>query len=138
MDHEALAGLSVIDESEILTAPYGAIVVDRTGEIQLYNRYESELAHLSEKNVVGKNFFHTIAPCTGVAAFEGRFLEFLEFDDTVSESFAYFFPFAHGDVNVLVTFVKREIGDAVVIVIQRVDEEVAAPLKDFYSPIFVG
>jgi hypothetical protein len=44
--------------------------------------------------VIGKSFFHHVAPCTAVAAFEGRFLEFLALDDLVSESFAYFFPFA--------------------------------------------
>jgi len=129
---EASAHMSVAD---LEIAPFGGIVVDRDGTIQQYNAYESSLAHLEQERVVGKNFFHHVAPCTAVAAFEGRFLEFLELDEVVSESFAYFFPFEHEEVHVLVTFVKRAGADTVLIVIERVDPETSAPLEDIYSAI---
>jgi photoactive yellow protein len=136
MDHAALAGLARLSAEDIDTAPFGAIVVDRDGTIEQYNAYEAELAQLVPERVIGKNFFHHVAPCTAKAAFEGRFLEFLVLDDVVSESFAYFFPFAHGDASVLVTFVKREDSESVLIVVERVDKATIAPLADIYSPIF--
>ena len=120
MDRARLEALAHMSDADLESAPFGVIVVDRDGIIEQYNAYESRLAHLERKRAVGKSFFHHVAPCTAVAAFEGRFLEFLEFDDVVSEGFAYFFPFAHEDVNVLVTFVKRAGADTVLIVIEVV------------------
>jgi photoactive yellow protein len=124
-----------MSDADVERAPFGGIVVDREGTIERYNAYESEMARLAPDRVIGKNFFHDVAPCTAVSAFEGRFLEFLELDDVASDSFAYYFPFTHGEVNVLVTFVKRELADSVLIVIQRVDAATIAPLQDIYSPI---
>jgi photoactive yellow protein len=135
MDREALEALALMSESELQVAPFGCIVVDYTGMIEHYNAYESRLADLAPERVIGKDFFHTVAPCTGVSAFEGRFLEFLELDDVVSDSFAYFFPFAHGDVNVIVSFIRRAVSESILIVIERVDEATAEPLIDIYSPI---
>jgi len=135
MDHAALSALARISEPEFQAAPFGGIIVDRTGKIEQYNAYESQLAQLAPERVIGKDFFHTVAPCTAVKAFEGRFYEFLELDDVVSESFAYFFPFAHEDANVIVSFVKRAGSESVLIVVERVDEAAAAPLQDCYSPI---
>jgi photoactive yellow protein len=135
MDRAALAALARFSDEELDSAPFGAVVVDEDGTIVRYNAYEAELAQLSPARVIGKSFFRKVAPCTAVAAFEGRFHEFLVLGDTVSDSFAYFFPFAHGDANVLVTFVKREVDENVLIVIQRVDKATIAPLADIYSPI---
>jgi photoactive yellow protein len=135
MDRAALAALARLSDDDLDQADFGAVVVDEDGTILRYNAYEAELAQLAPARVLGKNFFHHVAPCTAVAAFEGRFHEFLVLGDPVSDSFAYFFPFAHGDANVLVTFVKREVDDNVLIVIQRVDKATIAPLADIYSPI---
>jgi photoactive yellow protein len=118
MEHARLVHLAKMTDAEIEPAPFGGIVVDVTGTIELNNAYESTLAKLAAGRVLGKNFFHDVAPCTSVAAFEGRFLEFVASEEPASDSFAYFFPFTHGDANVLVAFVKRD-----------------APLEDFYSPI---
>jgi photoactive yellow protein len=135
MDSEALEATAYMSVADLEVAPFGGIIVQRDGTIEQYNVYETALAHLERERVVGKNFFHHVAPCTGNSAFEGRFLEFLEVDDVVSESFAYFFPFDHGEVHVLVTFVKRADADTVLIVIEPVDPETSAPLLDIYSVI---
>jgi photoactive yellow protein len=138
LDRAALAALAGVPFEELDRAPFGAIIVDPAGEIEQYNAFEAELAQLAPERVIGKNFFHHVAPCTAVAAFEGRFLEFLELDEAVSDSFAYFFPFAHGDASVLVTFVKRTEPDAYLIVVERVTRAAIAPLTDIYSPIIAG
>jgi len=51
--------------------PFGVIVVDRAGIILEYNAYESELAGLTRARVLGRNFFHDVAPCTALRDFEG-------------------------------------------------------------------
>ena len=135
MDQQQLLALASISDADFDVAPFGCVMVDKSGTIERYNRYESELAHLSPDRAVGRNFFHDVAPCTARRAFEGRFLEFVALGDVVSDSFAYFFPFAHGDANVLVTFVKLAARSSFLIVVQRVDEEIADPLKDIYSVI---
>jgi photoactive yellow protein len=135
MDPAALEATAQMSVAALETAEFGGIIVDRDGTIQQYNAYESSLAQLDAARVVGKNFFHEVAPCTANSAFEGRFLEFLELDDVVSESFAYFFPFKHGEVHVLVTLVKRTGAETVLIVIERVDPTTTAPLLDIYSVV---
>lgn len=135
MERKDLQALAHISDADLETAPFGIVVVDAVGTIERYNQYESDLSHLSAKSVIGKNFFKTVAPCTQVSAFEGRFKEFLALGDPLSDSFAYFFPFAHGDANVLVTFVRQDGTGSTLIVVERVDEAVIEPLVDFYSPI---
>jgi photoactive yellow protein len=135
MEHAQLSQLAYITNADLEPAPFGGVIVDGTGTISLYNAYESALANLSADRVIGKNFFLDVAPCTAVAAFEGRFLEFVASEEPVSDQFAYFFPFKHGSANVLVTFVKRAEPDSYLIVIERVEKERTAPLEDFYSPI---
>ena len=55
--------------------PFGAIRLDDQGIIQTYNIAESNLTGLLPNNVIGKNFFTEVAPCTNVKAFAGRFRE---------------------------------------------------------------
>lgn len=43
---------------------FGVVKVDNEGNVQIYNKYESEMAALDKEEVIGKNFFHQVAPCT--------------------------------------------------------------------------
>lgn len=99
--------------------PFGAIVVDGKGTIHEYNEYESRLSHLARTRVLGKNFFHDVAPCTGVQAFEGRMREFSRSKERVSESFDYFFPFVHGSATVEITFLRLPMADRFLIAVER-------------------
>jgi len=102
--------------------PLGAVVVDYVGTIVAYNQYEARMAHKDAQAVIGLNFFHDIAPCTAVKAFEGRMYEFIKSKERVSESFDYFFPFAHGSVDVTITFLKLAGKEQILIAIERVDK----------------
>ena len=51
--------------------PFGVIVVDRSGTILEYNTYETEMTGFSKERVLGRNFFHDVAPCTAIKEFEG-------------------------------------------------------------------
>ncbi len=101
--------------------PFGAIVVDPDGTICEYNEYETRLSHFAKEAVIGKNFFHDVAPCTAVHAFEGRMHDFLATSDQVSEKFDYFFPFLHGGVTVEITFLRLRHQGQVLIAIERAD-----------------
>jgi len=86
--------------------PFGVIVVDRAGTILEYNAYEHNLAGMGDRQIVGLNFFHDVAPCTALREFEGRFETFLDSADTSIEPFQFVFPFARGPQRVNVVFVR--------------------------------
>lgn len=88
------------------TLPFGVIVVDRRGNILEYNAYEREMAQMGDRPMVGRNFFHDVAPCTAIREFEGRFESFLDSQDTSIEPFQFIFPFARGPQRVGVIFVR--------------------------------
>lgn len=91
---------------DIDALPFGVIVVDRAGTILEYNVYESEMAGFSRDRVLGRNFFHDVAPCTAIKEFEGRFETFLTSHDTSIEPFEFVFPFLRGAQRVTILFVR--------------------------------
>ncbi len=93
-------------DADLDSLPFGVIVVDRTGTILEYNAYESNLAGLTRSRVLGRNFFHDVAPCTAIRDFEGRFTEFLTSPNTSIEPFEFEFPFASGPRRVSIVFVR--------------------------------
>lgn len=52
------------EPQRIDTLPYGAILLDRSGDIQRFNKVEATLSGLAEEKVLGRNFFSDIAPCS--------------------------------------------------------------------------
>jgi photoactive yellow protein len=106
--------------------PFGAIVVDLAGTIVAYNQYEARLARQERDAVIGKNFFRDVAPCTAVRTFEGRLLTFASGNQTVGERFNYFFPFAHGPVDVTISFIKLRGKDQVLIAVERIEAGAAS------------
>ncbi|GAC1538669.1 MAG: hypothetical protein NVS2B17_12910 [Candidatus Velthaea sp.] len=121
LDPERIWRLVDVGAAELDQLPFGAIVVDYTGGIIAYNQYEARLARKNREEVIGKNFFRDVAPCTAVQAFEGRMHSFVGAKDQVSESFDYFFPFAHGSVDVTITFLKLAGKNQILIAVERTD-----------------
>ncbi|TAE21664.1 MAG: PAS domain-containing protein [Candidatus Kapaibacterium sp.] len=68
-----LLSLSTLDRTKADAVDFGVVQVDETGIVQLYNKYESELAGIAPKDAEGKNFFTQVAPCTNNRLFFGRF-----------------------------------------------------------------
>ena len=106
---------------ELDALPFGAVVVDLAGSIVAYNQYEARSARKDRESVVGRNFFRDVAPCTAVQGFEGRLQAFVRSKKAVSERFNYFFPFAHGPVEVVITFLKLPGKDKILIAVERTD-----------------
>jgi photoactive yellow protein len=119
---ERLWRLVNLPAQELDEMPFGAIVVDYDGTIIAYNQYEARLARKDRDAVIGKNFFRDVAPCTAVQAFEGRMRTFVASKEQVSETFDYFFPFAHGSVDVTITFLKLVGKKQILIAVERTDK----------------
>lgn len=135
MDRVALAALVAISDEAFDAAPFGGIIVDHTGSIERYNASESSISNLPPERVIGKNFFHHVAPCTGVRNFEGRFRDFVASADVTSAGFTYYFPFSHGAFDVVVSFVKRTGTDTVLIVIERQAGPHVPDAENMYTPL---
>ncbi len=104
--------------------PFGVIVVDRSGTITEYNTYEAKMTGFSKERVLGRNFFHDVAPCTAIKEFEGRFADFLTSHATSVEPFEFTFPFAKGPQRVSIVFVRMNFDSerATICVARRGDE----------------
>ena len=63
---------------EIDGLAFGAIEVDSKGTILRYNAAEGDISGRDPSQMIGKNFFREVAPCTDTEAFEGRFREGVE------------------------------------------------------------
>ncbi len=118
-DEEALWRMVDVPFEQLDALPFGAIVVDFSGGVIAYNQYEARLARQERDAVVGRNFFRDVAPCTAVQAFEGRMQAFVRSKKRVSERFNYFFPFAHGAVEVTIMFLKLRGKDQLLIAVER-------------------
>lgn len=88
MDGEALNGL-----------PFGAIKVDEDGRILFYNKAESLLSGRAPERVIGRRFFHEVAPCTNMPSFYGRFVQAVV-REKAQVSFTFVFDFAMRPVRV--------------------------------------
>lgn len=84
--------------------PFGAIRLDRYGKVVAYNRRESLIARRKPESVIGKNFFHDIAPCTDVAAFRGR-LDAMPTNKPSTHVFDFEFDFPWGRRAVRIRFI---------------------------------
>lgn len=72
--------------------PYGVIVVNQGGTVIFYNAREEQIAGRQKSDVIGKNFFTEVAPCTQVGEFYGRFSETMESVGGIA-NFHFRFPF---------------------------------------------
>lgn len=75
--------------------PFGAIELDPAGTVLSYNKAEERLAGRTRADVVGKNFFRDIAPCTRVRRFLGAFEVGVE-RKQLNEVFDFTFHFPAG------------------------------------------
>jgi photoactive yellow protein len=117
---DSVERLATMTDDEVNELPYGFLILDHEGRVQLYNRYESRMSRLPPERVLGRSWFHEIAPCTRVDAFFGRFQRLVNAPDVTSERFAFRFHFLHGAQDVLVELTRAPAGtDQVYMTVQR-------------------
>ncbi len=83
---------AIEDEVDLDSLPFGAIQLDHEGNIRRYNATEGELSGRDPAEVLGRNFFTEVAPCTDVREFAGRFREGVVRGD-LDAVFPYHFDF---------------------------------------------
>jgi photoactive yellow protein len=83
---------SDIDFATLDLLPYGVIVLDGEGTVLYYNEREEQIASRSRTDVVGRNFFKDIAPCTEVREFREPYERALRLEGSLP-AFHFRFPF---------------------------------------------
>ena len=128
--------LSHLDAAAIDSLPFGYIALSPDGTVRKYNRYEADLARKDPRQVLGRNFFRDVAPCTQVREFEGRFRDFATADDSSTLDFDFDFRFRHGTQRVRIGFVRSPFEREVIVTVNRLDDVgmPATPVLD-YSPV---
>jgi photoactive yellow protein len=138
----AAVKVPVMSDAELDALPFGVICLDPDGKVLRYNLAEARLARLDRAQVVGKNFFRRVAPCTATPDFEGRVRAFLVGTQLV-DHFSYLFDFKFGAQHVEIELVRVPANDRVYLLVNRqkfdaarpgLPEGFAAPLQSELAP----
>jgi photoactive yellow protein len=108
---DPIEDLSHLPPALLDALPFGAIQLSGDGTITAYNRSESALSGLAPKDVIGKNFFRDVAPCTSVEEFGGRFQALRAKGENGRAKLRFVFKFAHGARLVQIVMVYRAATD---------------------------
>lgn len=113
-----------IDFATLDLLPYGIIVVDDAGKILYYNAREEQIANRRREDVLGKNFFQEVAPCTQVREFYGRFKETMHRAGLVAD-FHFHFPFPDRprEVEIALTSFQKDGSNLCLISVSDVTEK---------------
>jgi photoactive yellow protein len=63
-DTDLLDRLEAADDTELDALPFGVVAMSKDGTVVSYNVAEGRLSGLTPANVLGRNFFSAVAPCT--------------------------------------------------------------------------
>lgn len=105
-------------EERLDALPFGVIELDAAGVVLAYNRAEEELAGRSRDEVLGRNFFTEIAPCTNVQEFAGRYHEMVTRGGASEASLEFIFRFPEGAQLVWVQLFYSEVSQRGLILVQ--------------------
>lgn len=67
--------LDTMPSQQLDELPYGIIKLDEAGTILEFNMTEAAITGRIQEDVIGKNFFSEVAPCTKTPEFYGKFEE---------------------------------------------------------------
>jgi photoactive yellow protein len=123
MEIEQLEKLEQMTPAEMDELPFGMIKLAHDGTIIHYNATEGKIGHKNPTEVIGKNFFEDIAPCTKVAEFYGRFVDGVKAKH-LHTTFPYRFVFTkQPPQNVMVTLFYSKGTNAVWVQVRRLKGE---------------
>ncbi len=71
---------------------FGIIALDSHAQVKIFNEAESRLSGLRADEVLDRNFFTEVAPCTASRLFRGRFRQGIK-DGSLDEHFYYTFTY---------------------------------------------
>lgn len=110
--------LSKMNDQDINGLAFGAIQLDANGNILSYNQTEGEITGRKPEDVIGKNFFTEVAPCTNRPEFHGKFTEGVQSGD-LNALFEYVFDYKMEPTKVKVHMKKAMSGDSYYIFVKR-------------------
>lgn len=84
--------LSGLNASSADSYPIGIVKLDDQGNIQLYNKYNTDKFLYAASEVIGKNYFTDIVPCANNFLFKGRFQRGVDTNELDTE-FDYTFTY---------------------------------------------
>ena len=99
--------LAKLSAREVDQLAFGAVQLDGKGTILQYNAAEASITGRNAKEVIGKNFFREVAPCTSKPSFKGVFDAGVR-DGNLNTMFEYVF-----DYNMKPTKVKIHMKKAI-------------------------
>jgi photoactive yellow protein len=102
---QVATGIPGLSSEALDSLPFGVIELNRSGEVIKFNCAEETLSGRSRNDVIGRNFFSEIAPCSDVKEFRGRFEEFLDTSKRAAQ-FDFVYYFDTGTVAVMITFFR--------------------------------
>lgn len=115
-----LYGLAAADYDRL---PMGLLQLSPDATILAYNSAEEALTGFARTQVIGRNFFTEVAPCTRVQAFEGVFREMVERGVTARQAFDFVFRFAGGERFVHIAMVYDASRAQALILVQAADPD---------------
>ena len=110
--------LAKMSEKELDNMHLGAIQLDKDGKILSYNAAEAKITGRRPEDVIGKNFFTEVAPCTNRPEFKGVFREGVK-NDNLNTMFEYVFDFKMNPTKVKVHMKKALLGDSYWVIVKR-------------------
>lgn len=110
-----MASMSAIEIDQLA---FGAVQLDRDGTILAYNSMEASITGRVASDVIGKNFFRDVAPCTNVPAFKGVFDRGVAADD-LNTMFEFVFDYKMTPTRVKIHMKKALRGDTYWVFVKR-------------------
>lgn len=120
LTQDEIERVTSMSEEELDELPFGTIQLDPEGMILSYNESESKLTGRDPQDVIGKNFFTEVAPCTNVRQFAGSFREGVQSGD-LHAVFPYRFDYKMKPRNVWVTLFYSDSSDTAWVFVRERD-----------------
>ena len=110
--------LSKLTSKEIDQLAFGAVQLDAKGTVLQYNAAEASITGRKREDVIGRNFFREVAPCTDSPAFKGAFDAGVRSGD-LNTMFEYVFDYRMAPTKVKIHMKKALVGDSYWIFVKR-------------------
>ena len=106
--HDIVDILNRATPDQLDQASFGVVGLQRGGRVTVYNRFEEQLAGLSRDDVLGKDFFVDIAPCTNNFMVRERFIGAWDGDGVLDEQVPYTFSYRMKATKVRLRLLVRD------------------------------
>ena len=110
--------LAKLTAKEVDELAFGAVQLDARGTILQYNAAEADITGRQKKDVIGKNFFREVAPCTNAPNFKGVFDAGVRKGE-LSTMFEYVFDYNMTPTKVKIHMKRAIAGDSYWIFVKR-------------------